>query len=236
MALLKEADLSKNWTGISVPRFNEQCDNFLRIIFCCCCSFAKSCPTLCDPIYCNTPPFLVLHCILEFAQTHVHWISNVIQPSCPLPLFFPSVFPSIRVFANEPALHIGWPKYWSFRTSPFNDDSGLISFRMDWLDLLAVQGTLRSLLQHHSLEASFLQCLLWVSQVACGKEPACQCKRYKRLGFNTWVRRSPGEGHSNPLWYSCLENPMDRGAWWAAVHRVVQSRIRLKWLSTQPSL
>ena len=60
--------------------------------------------------------------------------------------------------ANEPALHIGWPKYWSFGTSPFNDDSGLISFRMDWLDLLAVQGTLRSLLQHHSLEASFLQC------------------------------------------------------------------------------
>ena len=76
------------------------------------------------------------------------------------PLLLPSVFPSIRVFSNESALHIRWPKYWSFNfnISPFNEHPGLICFRMDWLDLLAVQGTLKSLIQHHSAKASVLQC------------------------------------------------------------------------------
>ena len=75
------------------------------------------------------------------------------------PLLLPSIFPSIRVFSNESALHIRWPKYWcfSFNISPSNEHLGLISFRMDWLDLLAVQGTLKSLLQHHSLKASILR-------------------------------------------------------------------------------
>ena len=75
-------------------------------------------------------------------------------------LLLPSIFPSIRVFSNESALRIRWPKYWSFsfNISPSNEHSGLISFRMDWLDLLAVQGTLKSLLQHHSSKASILQC------------------------------------------------------------------------------
>ena len=79
---------------------------------------------------------------------------------CPL-LLLPSIFPSIRVFSNESALHIRWPKYWSFSfsISPSNEHPGLISFRMDWLDLLAVQGTLKSLLQHHSSKASILRCL-----------------------------------------------------------------------------
>ena len=79
------------------------------------------------------------------------------------PLLPPSVFPSIRVLSNESVLHIRWPKYWtfSFSISPSNEHSGLISFRMDWLDLLAVQGTLKSLLQHHSSKASILQCLLF---------------------------------------------------------------------------
>ena len=78
---------------------------------------------------------------------------------CPL-LLLPSIFPSIRVFSNEPAVHIRWPKYWSFsfNISPSNEHPRLISFRMDWLDLLAVRGTLRSLLQHHSSKASILQC------------------------------------------------------------------------------
>src|SRR5574341_11837 len=78
---------------------------------------------------------------------------------CPL-LLLPSIFHSIRVFSNESALHIKWPKYWSFsfNISPSNEHQGLISFRMDWLDLLAVQGTLKSLLQHHSSKASILQC------------------------------------------------------------------------------
>ena len=75
-------------------------------------------------------------------------------------LLLPSIFPSIRVFSNESALHIRWPKYWcfSFSISPINEHPGLISFRMDWLDLLSVQGTLKSLLQHHSSKASILQC------------------------------------------------------------------------------
>ena len=75
-------------------------------------------------------------------------------------LLLPSIFPSIRVFSNESVLHIRWPKYWSFSfsISPFNKYSGLTSFRVDWLNLLAVQGTLKSLLQHHSLKASIIQC------------------------------------------------------------------------------
>ena len=85
--------------------------------------------------------------------------SNHLILCCPL-LLLPSIFPNIRVFSNESALHIRWPKYWrfSFNTSPSNEHPGLISFRMDWLDLLAVQGTLKSLLQHHSSKASILQC------------------------------------------------------------------------------
>ena len=98
----------------------------------------------------------------ESTQTHVHWVSDAIQPShllLPL-LLLPSIFPSIRVFSNESALRIRWPKYWSFsfNISPSNEYPGLISFRMDWLDLLAVQGTLKSLLQHHSSKASILWC------------------------------------------------------------------------------
>ena len=103
----------------------------------------------------------VHHQLPEFTQTHVHWLGDAIQPSHPLssPSLQPSIFPSIRVFSNESVLHISWPKYWSFsfniRLS--NEHSGLISFRMDWLDLLVVQGTFKSLLQHHSSKASILQ-------------------------------------------------------------------------------
>ena len=102
--------------------------------------------------------------------------SNHLILCCPL-LLLPSIFPSIRVFSNESALHIRWPKYWSFsfNISPSNEYSGLISFRMDWLDLLAVQGTLKSLLQHHSSKASSLprsalfMVRLWHPYVSTGK-------------------------------------------------------------------
>ena len=111
---------------------------------------------------CSTPGFPVLHYLLEFAQTHVHWVSDAIRPSYPLLplLFLPWIFPSFTVFPSGLALHISWPKDWSFsfRISPSNEHSGLISFRIDWFDLLAVQGTLKHLLQHHSLKASILQC------------------------------------------------------------------------------
>ena len=111
---------------------------------------------------CSTPSLPVHHQLLEFTQTHVHRISDAIQPSHPLlsPLLLPPIPPSIRVLSNESALPMRWPKYWSFSfsISPFNEHSGLISFRMDWLDLPAVQGTLKSLLQHHSSKASILWC------------------------------------------------------------------------------
>ena len=124
-----------------------------------CCSVTNSCPALCDPMDCSLPDFLVLHNLPEFAQTHVHGVSDAIQPSCPLSPPFPSIFASISVFANESALHISWPKYWSFSfsISPSDTYSRLISFRTDWLDVLAIQGTLRSLLQHHNLKASVLR-------------------------------------------------------------------------------
>ena len=153
---------------------------------------------------CSTPGFPVNHQLPELTRIHVH---RVVMPSnhlilCRHLLLLPSIFPSIRVFSNESVLCIRWPKYWSFifSISPSNEYSGLISFRMDWLDLLAVQGALKSLLQHHSSKASILQ----------------------HSAFFI------GEGNGTPLLYSCLENPMDGGAWWAAVHRITQSLIPLK--------
>ena len=121
------------------------------------------------------------------------------SPSLP-----PSIFLSISVFWNESALWIRWPKYWSFSfsISPSNENSGMITFRTDWFDLLAVQGILRCLLQYYSLKASIL-----------------------------WYSAFFGEGNGTPLQYSCLENPMDGGAWWAAAHGVVKS---LTWLSDFP--
>ena len=106
---------------------------------------------------------------LELAQAHVHWVGDVIQPSHPLSsphlilchplLLLPSIFHRIRVFFNELVLPISWPKYWSFSFSinPSNEYSGLISFRINWFDLLAVKGTLKGLLQYHCLKASILQ-------------------------------------------------------------------------------
>ena len=114
----------------------------------------KSCPSPCDPMDCSTPGFPVLHCLPELAETHVHRVSDAIQSSHPLSSPFPPVInPShIRVFSNESTLHMRWPKYWSFSFSiiPSKEHPGLISFRIDWLDLLAVQRALKSLLQHHS--------------------------------------------------------------------------------------
>ena len=106
----------------------------------------------------STPGLPVHHQLLEFTQTHVHQVSDAIQPSHPLSSPSP-IPPSIRVFSNESTLHMRWPKYWSFSFSiiPSKEHPGLISFRMDWLDLLAVQGTLKSLLQHHSSKASILR-------------------------------------------------------------------------------
>ena len=125
-------------------------------------SVAQSCPTLCNPINHSTPGLPVHHQLLEFTQTHVHGVSDAIQLSHPLSSPSPPapIPPRIRDFSSESTLCMRWPKYWSFSFSifPSKEIPELISFRMDWLDLLAVQGTLKSLLQHHSSKASILRC------------------------------------------------------------------------------
>ena len=125
-------------------------------------SVTQSSPTLCDPMNCSTPGLPVHHQLPEFTQIYVHWVSDAIQPSHPLsspspPAPNPSQHQSLF---NESTLPMRWPKYWSFSfsISPSKEHSGLIFFTVDWLDLLAVQGTFKSLLQHHSSKASILHC------------------------------------------------------------------------------
>ena len=130
-------------------------------------SVTQWCPTLCDPMNCSTSGFPVHHQHPKLAQTHIHRVGNAIQPSHPLssPLLLPSVFLSVTLCSSESVLRIRWPKYWSFSfsNSPSNEYSELISFRMDGLDLLAVQGTLKNILQPHSSKAQFfgIQLALW---------------------------------------------------------------------------
>ena len=122
-------------------------------------SVAQSCLTLCNPMDCNTPGLPVHHQLPVYSNScpSSRWCHLIL---CHPLLLLPSLFPSIRVFSNESVLRIRWLNYWSFSfsISPSNEYSGLISFRMDWLDLLVVQGTLKSLLQYHSSKASILQC------------------------------------------------------------------------------
>ena len=162
-------------------------------------------------------------------------------------LFLPSIFLRIRVFSSESVLCIRWPKYWSFSfsISPSNVYSGPISFRIDWFDLFTVQRTLKSLLQHHNSRASILSHsaffmvqlshpymttgktialtiyidYIWASLVAQTVESTCNAGD---LGSIPGLGRSPGGGQ--PLQYSCLENPVDRGAWQATVHGVAKSQ------------
>ena len=142
---------------------------------CCCCSVAQSCPTLCNPMDCSMPGFSVLHYLPELAQTHTHWVGDAIQPFHPL--LQPSP-PALNLSQHQglfqwvSTLHqVAWmPPDWSFSfsISPSNEYSGLISFRIDWFDFLAVQGTLKNLLQHHSSKASILQFSAFiVAQFSC---------------------------------------------------------------------
>ena len=144
------------------PEFSFRCREYFRSVQLS--SVTQSCPTLCDTTSRSTPGLPVHHQLPEFTQTHVHRVSDAIQPSHPLPSPSPpapnpSQHPSL---SNESTLRMRWPKYWSFSFSiiPSKEIPGLISFRMDWLDLLAVQGTLKNLLQHHSSKAS----ILWHSE------------------------------------------------------------------------
>ena len=131
-----------------------------------CCSAAQSCATPWDPMDCSTPGFPVFHHLPELAQTHQLMMPSNHLILCHPHFLLPQSFPASRSFPMS-QLCVRWPKYWSFSfsTSPSYEYSGLISFRIDWFDLLAVQGSLKSLLQHHSLKASILQHpgFLWFS-------------------------------------------------------------------------
>ena len=135
---------------------------------------------------CSTLGFPVLHYPLEFAQTYVHCVNDAIQPSHSL---LPSSHPALSLsqhqgfFPSESALHIQWPKYWSFSFSiiPSSEYSGLISFRMDWFDFLAVQGTLKCLLQYHSWKASILQCSASINGAAAAAAAAKSLQSYPTL-------------------------------------------------------
>ena len=145
--------------SVKTKKENEKCPStFSSVQFI---AVAQSCPTLCDSMDRSTPGLPVHHQLPDLTQLmSIESVmpSNHLIHRCPL-LLSPSIFPNIRVFSSESVLHIRWPEYWSFSfsISPSNEYSGVISFRMDWLDLLAVQGTLKSLLQHHSSKASILR-------------------------------------------------------------------------------
>ena len=129
---------------------------------CCCCSVTKLCLILCDPVDCSTPGFPDLHYLpglLKFMFIGLVMLTHHLI-LCHLLLLLPSLSLSIRVFSSESVLYIRWPKYWSFSVSfsLSNEYAGLISFRIEWFDLLAIQWTLKSILQHHSLKASVLRC------------------------------------------------------------------------------
>ena len=135
---------------------------------------------------CSMPNFLVLHYLPEFAQNHVYWASDAIQPSHTLsPVLFPSIFSGIS-FSNESAICIRWSKYWSFIISPSNEYLGWISFMIDLFDLFAVQGTLKSLLQHNSSEASILQCSAWLQHsILCDQTLTSTHDYWKNHSFDS---------------------------------------------------
>ena len=151
-------------------------------------SVAQLCLTLCNPMNRSTPGLPVHHQLLEFTQTHVHQVSDAIQPSHPLlspspPVPNPSQH---RVFSSDSTLRMRWPKYWSFSfsISPSNEHPGLVSFKMDWLGLLALQGNLKSLLQHHSSKTS----ILW-------------CSAFQQHKRRLYTRTSPDGQHRNQIDY-----------------------------------
>ena len=164
----------------------------------CCCSVTQSCRTLCDPMDYSMPGFRVLHSLPELAQTHVHWVGDAIQPFHPV-IPFSSAFSlsQHQGFSNESALHIRWPKDWSFSfsISPSNEYSGLISFRIDWLDLLAVQGTLKSFLQHHSSKASILWfSVFFIREMENGPRPEVEVVWRSTEAKEEYLRRDKSGG------------------------------------------
>ena len=184
-------------------------------------SVTESCPTLCDPMNRSTPGVPIHHQLPESTQPMS--IKSVVPYNhlilCHPLLLLPSIFPIIRDFSNDSALRIRWPKYWyfSFNIGPFDEHPGLISFRMDWLDLLAVQGTLKSLLQHHSSKAP----ILWRSAFFTVQLSYPYMTTGKTIALTRWTF----VGKVTSLLFNMLQG---RGAWWAAISGFAQSRTRLK--------
>ena len=172
----------------SCPLWTGHYANFILLCHYCC-FIAKPCLTLCDPIDGSMPGFPVLHHLPELLK--LMSIESV-TPSSHLILWhplllLPSIFLTIRVFSNESALRIRWPKYWNFSISPSKKNSGLISFRINWFDLLAVQRTFKSLLQHHSSKASILQCsVFFIVQIS---HPYMTTRRTIALTVQTFVSK-----------------------------------------------
>ena len=159
--MIKRSIQEEDITTVNIYAPNIAASQYIRQTLSQFSSVAQSCLTLCDPMNCSTPGLPVHHQLVEFTQTHVHRLGDAISHLILChPLLLPPIPPSIRVFSNDSTLCMKWPKYWifSFSIRPSNKHPGLISFRMDWLDLLAVQGTLKNLFQHHSSKASILRC------------------------------------------------------------------------------
>ena len=191
---------------------------------CCCCSAARSCPTLCDPMNWSTSGFSVLHNHLECAQIQVHWVSDAIQPPHPLPplLLLPSIVSSIRIFSSELAVHIRCPKYcsFSFSISPSNEYSEFSQGTTQWWEYALVVTKM-------GRKSKKAYIYMYICSFPGGSEDKASACNAGDPGSIPGLGRSPGEGNGNPLQYSCLENPMDRGAWRATVHGVAKNRTRL---------
>ena len=160
------------------------------------------------------PSSMISWSLLKFGSIELVILSNHLILCHPFLLLL-SIFPSMRVFSNELTLRIRWTKYWSFSFSIYSphEYSGLISFRIDQFDLLAVQGTLKNLLQHHNSKVSILQCLTFFKHFPGGSDGKAYAYNARDLGSIPVSGRSSGAGNRNPLQYSCLENPMDTEAW-----------------------
>ena len=187
--ILKTSSLGPALGAILAKQLVEGCNSQFS-------SVAQSCPTLCDPMDRSTPGLPVHHQLPEPAQTHVHLVSDAIQPSHPLS----SPSPPALNLSSESVLRIRWPKYWSFSfsISPSNEQSGLISFRMDWLDLLAVQGTLKSLLQHHSSKHQFFGAQFFF-MVQPWSNPGIE-PRFPALQVDSLPAEPPGKPDISLLW------------------------------------
>ena len=196
----------------------------------CYCSVTQSSLTLCDPMDCSMPGFPILHHLPELAKTYAHWVGDIIRPSHPLSPSPPAFNLSHRQGFFQwvgSSYQVAKILELQFQHPSFHECSGWINFRIHWFDALAVQGTLKSLLQHDSSKASILRCSAFsmVQVVQMIKNlPAVQETYVQPVGQED----PPGERRCNPLQYSCLENPMGRGAWWATVHGVAKNQTQLR--------